>query len=106
MKVVCLVTISDAEQGKALARKLLEMKLVACVNVVPAITSLYWWEGKICEDSEALLILKTTQHKVDHLVKAVKAHHPYSVPEVISMAIDQGNPDYLQWVEDSVSQSG
>lgn len=97
-----MVTVPDAEKGKELARQLLELKLVACVNVVPAITSLYWWEGKISEDSEALLILKTTQKKVDQLIKAVKAHHPYSVPEVISMAIDQGNPDYLQWVEDSV----
>ena len=102
MKVVCMITMPDAEQGKELARKLLNEKLVACVNVIPAVTSLYWWEGKISEDPESLLILKTTQHKVEALIKAVKAHHPYSVPEVISMAIDQGNPDYLQWIDESL----
>ena len=105
MKVVCLVTINDVEKGKELARTLLEARLIACANLIPQVTSLYWWEGKIQEDAEVLLVLKTTRERVEALIAAVKQHHPYTVPEVISLPIEQGNPDYLAWIDESLAQT-
>lgn len=75
------------------------------MNIIPGITSVYKWEGKINEDSELLLMIKTQSGKVDDLVKFVRENHPYSVPEVISTPIENGNLPYLKWIYDSVQES-
>lgn len=100
---VCMVTAPSAGEARALARKLLESRVCACVNVVPAVGSLYWWEGKIEEAEEALMIIKTRTDRVEELVGKVKQLHPYTVPEVISLPLGPGNPDYLRWVTEEVS---
>ena len=84
--------------AEELATKLVEAGLVACVNIVPSVTSIYKWEGKIQKDQEQLLIIKTPLAKADGLVDFVKANHPYSVPEVILTPIVAGNPAYLNWL--------
>ena len=75
---------------------------VLCANIVPRVTSVYVWEGKVCEDSEALLVIKTTDEVVDALSERLVALHSYDVPEVISLAIDptRGNATYLKWLLD------
>ncbi len=100
-RIVVLITTPKGE-GKKIARALVESRLAACVNVVPGLTSLYWWQGEIQEDQEELLIVKTRADVLDRLVAEVKRIHPYSVPEVIALPILGGNPDYMRWVDEEV----
>ena len=90
------------EVAKKLSHGIITNKLAACVNIIPAVTSVYEWEGKIQEDNELLLMIKTKTGKVDDLTKFVRENHPYSVAEVISTPIDNGNLPYLKWIHDSV----
>ena len=100
-RIVVLITTPKGE-GKRIARALVESRLAACVNVVPGLTSLYWWQGEIQEDQEELLIVKTRADVLDKLVAEVKRIHPYSVPEVVALPILGGNPDYMKWVDEEV----
>lgn len=98
------VTCPNDKVAKDLARGIVESKLAACVSIIPAITSVYEWQGKIQEDSEVLLMIKTRSSKVPDLTQYVRANHPYEVAEVISLPIDQGNPPYLKWIRDVVPE--
>ncbi len=95
---ICFVTASSPEEARSLARALLEERLVACVNLVPSVQSLYWWEGSLEESWEVLMVLKTRTDRVPDLVDRVRQLHSYSVPEVVSWPLGPGNPDYLRWV--------
>ena len=99
---VALITAPAGEAAQGLARRIVEEKLAACVNLVPSVQSTYWWEGKIAHAEECLLIAKTDKLKVKALVKLVKAQHPYQVPEVITLSIKEGNRDYLRWISESL----
>lgn len=77
-------------------------KHAACVNIIPGLISVYEWEGKINEDPELLLKIKTATSKVDDVIKYVRENHPYDVAEVISVKIDNGNPPYLKWIDEVV----
>lgn len=99
---VVLISVPSGDKASALARLLVEQKLAACVNRVPGVESVYWWQGKIETAAEDLLIAKTDKLKVKALVKAVKAVHPYETPEVIALRIKEGNRDYLRWISDSL----
>lgn len=96
------VTAPDEIIAKKIAHGLVEQKLAACVNIIPQITSIYSWEGKINEDSEILLMIKTRASRVDDLSKFVRENHPYSVAEVIAVNIENGNPPYLEWISKTV----
>ncbi|XP_058876548.1 protein CutA homolog isoform X1 [Acipenser ruthenus] len=98
------VTCPNEQVAKEIARGMVERKLAACVNIVPKITSVYEWQGKIEEDSEVLMMIKTRTSKVPALAEYVRSVHPYEVAEVISLPIDQGNPPYLKWLGDSVPE--
>lgn len=91
-------TCEDDTEAAALARVLVEQKLAACVNIVPKVRSIYQWQGKIEDDSEVLLIIKTATDKVASLKQAVVEHHSYDSPELISFNIEDGLPEYLQWI--------
>ncbi|CAI9547344.1 unnamed protein product [Staurois parvus] len=86
------VTCPNDKVAKDIARGLVEKKLAACVNIIPQITSIYEWKGKIEEDSEVLLMIKTRSSRVPALTEYVRSVHPYEVCEVISVPIDQGQP--------------
>lgn len=98
---VVLVTAPDAEVGRRVARKVLEEKLVACVNIVPQIESLYWWEGKIDSSNEVLLVMKTRTGHLGDLEQAVLSEHPYDTPEFVALPITAGSEKYLSWIADS-----
>lgn len=87
-------------QSKALARTLVEERLVACVNIVPGLTSVYRWEGAVCEDGEDLLVMKTRASLMEKLTPRIIELHPYDVPEVIALPLaeGEGNPAYLDWL--------
>ncbi|XP_031561871.1 protein CutA homolog [Actinia tenebrosa] len=93
------ITCPNLETAKALARGMVEQNLAACVNVIPNITSIYTWENKLEEDSEVLLMVKTRSTRVPDISDYIKKNHPYDVPEVISLKIDQGMPSYLDFLD-------
>jgi periplasmic divalent cation tolerance protein len=96
--VLVLCTVPSFEKGKAIARVLVESRLCACVNIVPQLTSIYVWEGKICEDSEALLLVKTSRERVEELAAELGKLHPYETPEIVAFDVDSGADSYLSWV--------
>ena len=100
-KLSIVYVTADETTAKTLAKGLITEKLAACVNI-SNVTSIYSWEGKINEDTESLLMIKTKSELVDQLTQYVIKNHPYKVPEVISTSIENGNSAYLDWVRDSV----
>lgn len=101
---ICYITTPNEESAKKLARDVISNKLAACVNIIPNIQSIYEWDGRINEDLEYLMMIKTTTENVNELSTFVRDNHPYSVAEVISVKIDNGNPPYLDWVIKSVKK--
>ncbi|KAK4025241.1 protein CutA homolog [Daphnia magna] len=104
MHSMAFITAPDEEVAKNIARGLVSAKLAACVNIIPKITSVYNWDGKINEDSEVLMMVKTRTSVLPVLTEYVKKHHPYKVCEVISTKILQGNQPYLDWILESVPE--
>jgi len=100
--LVVLVTAPDAEVAARLARTLVEEKLAACGNVLPAVRSIYRWEGKVCDEQEALLVLKAPVERFPALRDRVLALHPYEVPEVVALRIEDGSEKYLAWIARSM----
>ena len=103
---VVLVTCPHPEAAAALARTLVEEGLAACGNVLPGLRSIYRWEGEVQDESETLLVLKTTAARFEPLRERVVALHPYQVPEVLSLAVDAGHAPYLAWVAGGVYAAG
>ena len=99
------VTTPGVEEGNKIAEALVAEKLVACVNLVESISSIYWWQGKVERDREALLVMKTRAGLVQQVITRVKQLHSYTVPEVVSLPIEEGNPDYLKWIGEVTGES-
>lgn len=97
MGIVVLVSIPKA-QAEDFARALLSERVCACINIINDVKSLFWWQGKIDEAQEALLIIKTKDILFGKLQALIKTNHPYEVPEIISFKIDQINPQYQEWL--------
>ena len=96
-----MVTVGSGEEALTIARTLVEEKLVACVNIVPRIRSIYRWKGEVCDEEEQLLIMKTRSNLFSGLQDRIRELHRYEVPEIISFPIADGLPDYLKWVMES-----
>lgn len=92
------VTTSTREEAVGIARQLVESRLAACANVLPAVTSVYWWQGALQEDSEAVLIVKTRRDLVGEVTAKVKELHSYDCPCVVSIRLEGGNEDYFEWI--------
>ncbi len=104
MAVVVLVsTFPGVEKAAEVTRTLVEERLAACVNLVPAIRSIYRWQGALHDESETLAIIKTTRERVDAITKRLVELHPYDVPEVLEVNVAGGHPPYLAWVTGEVS---
>ncbi|PYO58925.1 MAG: divalent-cation tolerance protein CutA [Candidatus Rokuibacteriota bacterium] len=101
--LVVLVTAPSEAIVLELGQRLVDDRLAACVSVVPGVTSIFMWEGKREEASEALLVIKTRAERYPALQQRVLELHPYSVPEVLALAVEAGAPAYLRWVQDSVA---
>jgi periplasmic divalent cation tolerance protein len=98
--LVVLVTCPP-DRAPELARSLVEARLAACVNILPAVRSLYAWKGEVCDDAEALLVVKTRASLFEALRAAILAGHPYEVPEIIALPVVAGHQPYLDWLEGS-----
>jgi periplasmic divalent cation tolerance protein len=103
--VVCLITTPTAE-AHSIASTVIEEKLAACVNIVPLVQSIYRWEGKVTQDDESLLVVKTTRPAVARLEERLRVIHPYDNFELISLDIVSGSPAYLEWIAESVDSTG
>ena len=93
------ITASDSEEARRIGRALVEARLAACANVIDRVTSVYWWEGEVQEDGEAVLIAKTREDLVDDLTAKVKELHSYECPCVVALPVAGGNADFLDWIE-------
>ena len=93
------ITACDRDQARAIGRTLVEERLVACVNIIDGMNSLYWWQGAIRDDHEAIVIAKTRADLVPRLTDRVKALHSYHVPCIVALPILSGNLDFLRWIE-------
>jgi periplasmic divalent cation tolerance protein len=105
-RLVVLSTVGKAEDAERIARALVERGLAACVNVVPAVTSIYRWKGKVERDEERLLVIKTRAERFAALRQALVSLHPYEVPEAIALPITAGHQPYLEWLDESVGEGG
>lgn len=95
---IVLVTAPDFKTSRKLARLALKSRLAACANIVPAIESHYWWQGKIQRSSELLIFFKTTIAQLKRLEKLIIEAHPYDTPEFLVLPINGGNLRYLTWL--------
>ncbi|MDD2487328.1 MAG: divalent-cation tolerance protein CutA [Candidatus Gracilibacteria bacterium] len=96
------VSIDNKDNAKILAKKILENKLGACVQLIDGINSFYWWKSNIDESNETLLLIKTKSDLYDNLEKFIKENHSYDIPEIIIMPIVGGNKDYFGWIEENL----
>jgi len=104
-KIVIFVTTSTEEEARRIAELLLDRRKAACVNIVPKVDSLFWWQGKLDSAQESLLIIKTKASLLPEVVSLVKGIHSYEVPEIIAMPIIGGNEDYLKWIHSEVKEA-
>ena len=100
-KIVVLITSLSKEEAEAIGHFLVERRLAACANLLPGITSIFSWEGKICTEREFLLILKSKRSLFEKLKVEVKKLHSYSVPEIIALPIVAGSEEYLNWLQEN-----
>ncbi len=99
-KYIVILITTPKDKAQHIIRHLLEQKLIACGNIVKEVQSLYWWEGKICDDEESLIILKTKSSLFHKVIKEVKKVHPYKIPEIIALGLNNGNKEYLKWIDE------
>jgi len=95
---IIITTAADKESAKKIAWLLVEKRLAACVQMFP-IESIYFWQDKICEENETILIIKSQTALFDEIKTAIKEIHSYEVPEIIQIPITNGLPEYLKWIE-------
>jgi periplasmic divalent cation tolerance protein len=101
-KRIVLSTAGSEDEAHKIARRLVEQQLAACVNILPRIESIYRWQGKLETSREWLLLIKTTAEKFPAVRDAIRELHSYELPECIAISIEDGSPEYLQWLADSV----
>ena len=102
-EIVVLVTAGSEDEARSIAKEIVQKRLVACVNIIPRIQSVFTWDGEVTEEQESLLIAKTTAKAFEKVESVIKRLHSYSVPEIIALPIHAGSFDYLTWVRDSVN---
>ena len=101
--IVVFVTAPE-DEAVTLAKTLVDERLVACVNIVPGLRSIYWWKGKVEDEPEVLCIMKTRGNLFESLRDRVRELHSYEVEEIIALPIVAGNPPYLDWIKENTGQ--
>jgi periplasmic divalent cation tolerance protein len=101
-KRIVLTTAGSEEEARKIARHLVESRIAACVNIVPQVSSIYRWQGKVEEAREWLLVIKTTAAAFEEVRQAITKLHSYDLPECVCLNVEDGAPNYLQWIAESV----
>ncbi len=104
--IVIFITANDAEEAENIAEVLLGQRLAACINIIPSINSSFWWEGKLETAQESMIVVKTEAARLPEIIQSVKTVHSNTVPEIIALPIIGGNQDYLDWIDNEVSETG
>ena len=99
--IVMLCTVPDRPAGERIAQALVDERLAACVNLVPGLTSIYRWQGKVEKEAECLLIIKTVAARFEAIRERIKILHPYDLPEIIALPISKADDAYLRWLTDN-----
>ena len=99
--IVVLVTCGSEEEAAKIANSLVEERLAACVNIISPVRSIYRWEGKIWDEREWMLMIKTQKKRFEDLEKKIKSLHSYAVPEIIALPVVEGSASYLKWLEEN-----
>ncbi len=100
--VVVLTTAPNSEEAERLAREIVNARLAACVQILPQITSFYFWENAVQKDLEHLLLIKTLPEKFDELEEFIQANHSYEVPEIVALSAEKVSQSYLNWIKENV----
>ena len=100
--IMIITTVNSDSAAKKIAQALIEEKLAACVNIIPSVTSIFRWEGKVSTESELILIAKSKEKLFDEIKDKILSLHPYKLPEIITVPIVDGSKEYLKWVEDEL----
>lgn len=99
MNSIVYITTSGLIESKKIAKMLLEDKLAACINIIPTVESIYLWKGKIEEDSESIMLVKTRSELVENVIKKVEEVHSYEIPCVLEITLNKGSKTYLKWMK-------
>ncbi|HSW38716.1 MAG TPA: divalent-cation tolerance protein CutA [Acidobacteriota bacterium] len=102
-EIIVLSTVDSRDLGKKIANALVEAGDAACVNIIPGMTSIYRWEGKVCNEEECLLVIKSSTEKFEIIRETIKRLHSYQVPEIIAVPATAGDTEYLAWMRASLS---
>lgn len=97
--IIIYCTVPNKNEGKEIAKALVKYKLVACVNIIDKIESIFSWDGQMMEEKEALMMIKTRRDLFESVNKVIQKLHSYNVPEVIAVPITEADETYLQWIE-------
>ncbi len=100
--VLILSTVSKIEDAQTIANHLVSNSMAACVNFIPNLESVYKWKNQVCKENEFLLMIKTTANKETNVYDSLSEIHPYDTPEIITLPIQNGSKDYLDWISESV----
>jgi periplasmic divalent cation tolerance protein len=101
--VVVFITVKDNEEAGKIATTLLKRRQAACVNIMPGVSSHFWWKDKLDTAEECLVIVKSKESLLPEIIKSVRKIHSYSVPEIIALPIIGGNREYLEWIDSEVA---
>jgi periplasmic divalent cation tolerance protein len=102
-QLIGFCTVPNQDVGINIAQKLVENSLVACVNIIPQLISIYKWKGKIEQDHELLCVMKTQRDRIPLIIETIKGMHPYECPEIIFFPIEAGYSEYLKWILNETS---
>lgn len=103
--IVVFITTPNVIEARKISKTLIEEKLAACCNIIEKVNSIYFWQNKIEDDFESLIVIKTKKEVFPELVKRVKEMHKYTVPEIIALPIIDGSESYLNWINETVKQA-
>lgn len=96
--IVIYCTVPTKQDAKSIAKILLTQRLAACINIMEKVQSIFSWHDEICEEKELLMMIKTKSTLFDRVKQAIKLTHPYNIPEIIALPIEQADSEYLEWI--------
>ncbi len=100
--LIVLCTVPSEKEGRGIAGALVERELAACVNLIPSIRSIYRWEGRVCDEAELLMVVKTTPPALQEVKRTIQELHSYDLPEILALPVSGGDRRYLDWVAGAV----